>query len=868
MRCLIEKNYSHPSLQLKLFSRGIIICIVFSLSIVSSITAQSNSEGLWLDINESSITNNLERQIIPTKYRVLKLDVTKLKSFLLNAPPEKNKAVLGSGNILSLPLPDGEYTNFAIVESPIMAEELSAKYPEIKTYRGQGIDDKSASVRLDLTPAGFHAMILSSSGAVFIDPYSKGNIENYISYFKKDFVVSGIEALTTCGPVEVDPQIENEIRRIVRSGAIESSGTILRTYRLALACTGEYTSYHGGTVQGALAAMVTTMNRVNSVYEREVAIRMELVGNNDAIIYTNSGTDPYTNNNGSTMLSQNQSNIDAVIGSANYDIGHVFSTGGGGVAYLGVPCRNGWKARGVTGLPQPIGDPFDIDYVAHEMGHQWGANHTFNGSSGSCAGGNRNGPTAYEPGSGSTIMAYAGICSPQNLQSNSDDYFHGISFDEIVAYSTMSSGNSCAVQSFTGNNPPLVDAGTGGFVIPINTPFELTGSANDPESDPLTYNWEEFDLGPAGAPNSPSGNAPIFRSFDPLTSPSRTFPKLSNILNNNQTIGELLPSYSRNLSFRLTARDNRSGGGGVGYDEIAFTVSNSAGPFLVTYPNTSIVIPGNDFLDVTWDVANTDVSPINCSNVNILLSTDGGFTFPITLASNTPNDGTETVFVPNNQTTTARIKIEAVGNVFFDLSNSNFQIDEPVPVELVSFSAASMNSSIHLEWKTATEINNAGFEIERSIDQKFYEKISFIEGYGNSSEPKEYFYTDRPEGAGTFYYRLKQLDYNGTYEYSNTVEISIELPNDYSITQNHPNPFNPNTIIEFAAPTEAKVSIRIFNTIGQQVTELVNGNFSGGIHRVSFDAGSLSSGIYYYTINARGIDGSNFVSSKKMILMK
>ncbi len=617
----------------------------------------------------------MERQIIPLKYRVLKLNVAKLKTFLLNAPPEESRAVQGAGNILSLPLPNGEYTNFAIFESPIMAEELSAKYPEIKTYRGQGMDDKSASVRLDLTPAGFHAMILSSSGTVFIDPYSKGNIDNYISYFKKDFVVNGIEALTTCGPIGVDPLIENEIRRIVESGAIESSGTILRTYRLALACTGEYASYHGGTVQGALSAMVTTMNRVNSVYEREVAIRMELVGNNDAIIYTNSGTDPYTNNNGSTMLSQNQSNIDAVIGSANYDIGHVFSTGGGGVAYLGVPCRNGWKARGVTGLPQPIGDPFDIDYVAHEMGHQWGANHSFNGSSGSCAGGNRNGPTAYEPGSGSTIMAYAGICSPQNLQSNSDDYFHGISFDEIVAYSTLSSGNSCAVQSVTGNNPPLVDAGTGGYVIPINTPFTLTGSANDPESDPLTYDWEEFDLGPAGAPNSPSGNAPIFRSFDPVTSPSRTFPKLSNILNNNQTIGELLPSYSRNLSFRLTVRDNRSGGGGVGYDEMAFTVSNSAGPFLVTSPNTSIVIPGNDFLDVTWDVANTDAAPINCSNVNILLSTDGGFTFPVTLASNTPNDGAETVFVPNNQTTTARIKIEAVGNVFFDLSNTNFQIE-------------------------------------------------------------------------------------------------------------------------------------------------------------------------------------------------
>jgi hypothetical protein len=855
-------------LQSNIFQIKKVLCLIFFLSLNFSIHAQTEAGEFWFDADESAIVNNLDRQIIPVKYRLLKLNINELQTFLNSLPTEGIRNSSASKSILSLPLPNGGYTRFAVIESPIMETGLSIKYPNIQTYRGNGIDDKSTSVRFDLTPAGFHAMILTSSGTIFIDPYSKDNTENYISYFKIDFNVSETEAQTTCGPIDADPIISNEIKSIIERGAIESSGTQLRTYRLALACTGEYTSFHGGTVSGALAAIVTTVNRVNSVYERDVAIRMVLVADNDQIIYTNAGTDPYTNNDGFAMLSQNQSNIDAVIGSANYDVGHVFSTGGGGIASLGVPCRTGVKARGVTGLFQPVGDPFDIDYVAHEMGHQWGANHPFNGSAGNCSGGNRNASTAYEPGSGSTIMAYAGICGSQNLQSNSDDYFHGISFDEIVAYSTLSSGNGCAVQTATGNSAPVVNAGMGGFTIPINTPFSLTGSAVDPDSDPMTYCWEQFDLGPAGSPTSPSGNAPIFRSFDPTTSPSRTFPKLSNILNNGSTIGEILPTYSRDLTFRLTVRDNRSGGGGVGFDQIAFTVSNAAGPFLVTSPNTSVIIPGNNFSDVTWDVANTDAATINCSNVNILLSTDGGQTFPITLAANTPNDGIENVLIPDNQTSTARIKIEAVGNIFFDVSNTNFQIDAPVPVELVSFRAFSVNQTVYLEWKTATELNNYGFEIERSLDQQNFEKVSYVEGSGNSSVTKEYFHSDNPTGNGKIYYRLKQIDFNGASEYSNTIEVDLGLPKEYSLSQNHPNPFNPSTIIEFAIPMEAKVSIKIFNSIGQEVTEIVNENFSGGVNRVSFNARNISSGIYYYTIDAKGVDGSNFVSSKKMILMK
>ena len=448
-----------------------------------------------------------------------------------------------------------------------------------------------------------------------------------------------------------------------------------------MAATGEYTTFHGGTVSQGLAAIVTAMNRVNGVYIKDLCIRMTLIANNDLIVYTNSSTDPYTNSNGGAMLSQNQNNLDNVIGSANYDIGHVFSTGGGGVAFLRCVCVPGIKAQGVTGLPQPTGDPFYIDYVAHEVGHQYGGNHTFNSEASACGGGNRNAGTAWEPGSGSTIMAYAGICGSHNLQNNSDDYFHTGSFSEIQQFIQFGTGNSCAVITNSGNTPPSITMPSGGWVLPVRTPFQLTGTATDAETpNSLTYCWEEMDIGPPGSPNSPSGDAPIFRSFKPDTSGTRYFPKLSNILNNTQTIGEILPTYSRNLTFRLTVRDNNATAGGVNNEIIFFTVDAAAGPFLVTYPNSAVTLNSNVPQTITWDVANTNAAPVNCANVNIKLSTDGGLTFPVTLAAGTPNDGSQSVTLPSINNTTARIKIEAVGNVFFDLSNTNFTISNQVSV--------------------------------------------------------------------------------------------------------------------------------------------------------------------------------------------
>ncbi len=644
---------------------GTFLAVIF-LSVFFLNNSYSQQTGrFWSGTVEGDFTVKGERRIIPDEYKTTRLDLSGMAQFLSRAPEERTERAITSPSIVELPLPDGSMESFYVVKYSMMEEPLARQYPDIITLTVKGINDPYATGKLDVTAHGFHGMILTPRGNFFIDPYSSLEKEVYITYYKSKYrAKKNFECFV------------NEVALPDNAGAeIDATGEQLRTYRLANAATGEYTAFHGGTVALGLAAIVTTINRVNGVYEKDVSLRMTLVGNNSSIVYTNGATDPYTNNNGSTMLGQNQTNCDAVIGTANYDIGHVFSTGGGGVAGLGVVCIAGNKARGVTGSGSPIGDPFDIDYVAHEMGHQYRGNHTFNGTAGSCAGGNRNASTAWEPGSASTIMGYAGICGAHDLQPNSDDLFHTGSISEIAAYTQTGGGNTCPVITNTGNTPPSVTVPAGGFTIPINTPFQLTGSATDVNNpNSLTYIWEEFDLGPAGAPTSPSGNAPIFRSFKPDTAKTRIFPKISDIVNNTSTIGEILPSYTRSLVFRLTVRDNNPGGGGIGFNTITFNVNSAAGPFTVTSPNTAVNWNSSIQQTVTWNVANTSAAPVSTANVNIRLSTDGGYTYPTMLLANTPNDGSQLVTLPGVNTTTARIKVEAVGNIFFDISNTNFTI--------------------------------------------------------------------------------------------------------------------------------------------------------------------------------------------------
>lgn len=636
------------------------------------------SQNFWLTAEEGKITPDpaKKRLIRASEYKVFRLSVSAFKNFTRSVPMETTDRSFSAQNSnveMDLPLPNGTFARFRIAKTPVLHPDLAAQFPEIQTFEGYRIGGYGY-VRFDFTYQGFHALIFTEEGQIYIDPYRQNDQENYICYYKRHFVS---DKKMTCSIVDEDGQAER-IRNWLRDNNARPAGARLLTYRTAIATTGEYTQFHGGTVAGALSAVTTSLNRVSGIYQIETSIRFQLISNNNLIIYTNPATDPYTNNNGGVMLGENQTNLDNVIGNANYDIGHVFSTGGGGIAGLGVVCRTGQKARGVTGSSSPIGDPFDVDYVAHEIGHQFGANHTFNSIQGGCNG-NRSSSTAYEPGSGICIMGYAGLCGTDNLAANSIETFHVISFDEIFAYTRGSgAGAACPNDIPNGTNlPPVPSVPAGGWVIPINTPFELTGSATDPNNNPLTYCWEQFNLGPAGSLNSPSGDAPIFRNFLPSTSPTRTFPRLSDIIANNlNPLGERLPSYTRNLTFRMTVRD---GVGGYDYASVSFTANAAAGPFLVTYPNTAITWQQGTRQLVTWSVANTNLAPVNCQNVNIRLSTDGGFTYPIALATNVPNNGYAEITVPAVTTSQARVRIEAVGNIFFDISNANFTINNTTP---------------------------------------------------------------------------------------------------------------------------------------------------------------------------------------------
>ncbi len=663
------------------FITGLILAAIITSGNAWSQADKTDGSGqvsLWepVGVLASALTDE-DTWIRPDKFLLYRLDQAAFAGAIAKAPLEAATEARDGGIEapkgdplleMRIPMPDGTLARFSVAESPVMAPELAARYPQIRTYVGQGIDDPTATARLDWTPHGFHAQVLSAKGAAYVDPYLRGDTSLYASYYKRDF--GGPPMPFSCLTESGEPR---PVRGAVASGVLRS-GETLRTYRLACAATGEYTQYHGGTVTDGLAAIVTAINRVTGIYEVDFAARLVLVADNDRLVYTSPSGDPYSNSDGYAMLSQNQSTVDSVIGNANYDIGHVFSTGGGGVAYLGVVCATNWKARGVTGRGAPVGDAFYVDYVAHEMGHQFSANHSFNGVNGSCSGGNRNGSTAYEPGSASTIMGYAGICGSDDLQSHSDPYFHAINYDEIRDYITNDSGDNCPVKTSTGNNPPTASAGLD-YTIPQGTPFILTSAANDPDGDTMTYCWEQFDLGPA-APlyAADDGAIPLFRSWDPTTDPSRTFPRLVDLLNNVTRSSEKLPTLSRTMHFRVTVRDNRAGGGGVTWDDMQVTVDGGSGPFRVTSPNTDVVWAGTQ--TVTWDVAGTDGYPVNATNVNILLSTDSGLTFPYILAANTPNDGSEPVILEVSGTSTARVKVEAAGNIFFDVSNEDFTLTD------------------------------------------------------------------------------------------------------------------------------------------------------------------------------------------------
>ncbi len=586
-----------------------------------------------------------------------------------------------------------------------MHPDLMAKYPNIKSYAGQGVEDPTARIRFSISPLGLQSMRLSAnSEASFIEPYTN-DLTQYTVYKRSDKTAdfSDFEC-------EVKNAADKKIAGVSNNAMKNADDAILRTYRLAVSATGEYTQYHGGTKALALAAINTTMTRVNGIYESDFNVTMVLIANTDDVIYTSTSSDPYASTT-SNYNSALQSTLTSVIGESNYDIGHLVANlqNNGNAGCIGCVCVNNQKGSGWTSHTVPEGDNFDVDYVAHEMGHQFGGNHTFTFS-------NEGTGVQMEPGSGSTIMGYAGITGSTDVQAHSDPYFHAVSIEQITDYIKST---SCQTNTSTGNAVPVVNAGPN-YTIPKGTPFVLDGTATDANSgDALTYCWEQFNSGSPTTTNPSVNNTSgtAFRSYNPTTDSKRYFPRLSTVKTGATSWQwEAVPNVARSFTFRLTVRDNVAGGGNNNSDDTAITVNSTAGPFVVNSPNTNVTWNAGTTQTVTWNVAGTTGNGVNAANVDIFLSTDGGDTYPITLATGLPNDGSHDILVPNNQGSQNRIMVKGSNHVFFDISNSNFTIagqvacNATVPTGLSASSIAS--NSATLSWDA---VSGASFDLQYRV---------------------------------------------------------------------------------------------------------------------------------------------------------
>ena len=686
--------------------------LTIALLAISSLSFAQQKNSFWKSSVKNDITLLDSRMQLPQK-NLLQLDVEGLKASLSNSPRRSAKA--NSSTSVIIPDENGKMERYSVYENSNLDPALAAQYPDIKSYIGIGIDTPTSTVFFSISPLGFKAMTLSADkSAVFIEPYSQ-DLTVYSIYKKSDKVKS----LTPFECSVVDDVKSTIDPSNLRPNADDAT---LRTFRLAMSVTGEYTAYFGGTKALALAAINASMTRVNGVFEKDFAVRMVLIANNDAVIYTNASTDPYSaaaTGAGGAWNSELQNTLTSVIGEANYDVGHLFgATGGGGNAgCIGCVCVNGQKGSGYTSPNNgiPTGDSFDIDYVAHELGHQFGANHTWT------HGGNEGSGAQMEPGSGSTIMGYAGITN-LDVQPHSDAYFHAISIQQVT---NNIKTKTCQTNTATGNTIPVVNAGLD-YTVPKSTPFMLTGTATDANGDALTYNWEQFNNQTnATAPNATKTSGVNFRSYNSTTSPIRYFPRMQSVLTGATTTAgseltvEAIPSVARTLNFRLTVRDNRAGGSGNNSDDMVVTVNATAGPFSVSAPNTAVSYVGGSTQTVTWVVGGTTANGVNCANVDILLSTDAGTTWATILAA-TPNDGTQAVTIPNIPGTTNRIMVKGTNHIFFDVSNTNFTItagsgaDTTAPTAPILTASGTTQTTTNLAWSGATDnVAVTGYEVYR-----------------------------------------------------------------------------------------------------------------------------------------------------------
>ncbi len=657
------------------------ILTVLCVSVLSQISGQE----LWSRINDNDVEGKSvkAREIVPEVYDVFQLDE---RAFIKATSKIKDNKGSGqeAGILLQLPLPGGALEEFYFTPTNCMNEGLAAKFPNIQTFRAVATNSDYTHARVDIGTMGFHAVISTPKGTVYIDPYFADPDNNYIVYYVKDHKVDASQYGGACGTHDYmdamhEEQMKFEGKHVELNPRKSRQGeeVVKHTYRLAVTTTGEWGRNYG-TVENVLSRVVTGVNRLNMIFENEIAVTFELIEDNDQLIFLDPETDPFTDaNQGRLLIGQNSIAINNIIGNSAYDIGHVFTVrcidGVAGIAALGSVCLNN-KGNGVSCVGGSNISFFMVNTTAHEIGHQFNGGHSW--SNCPSAMGQLSPGTAWEPGSGSTILSYAGVCGSQNILGTNDDYFHVGNLQQFLTF--ISTTGSCAESVLSGNHAPDLEVPLGdGVTIPIATPFELTGIAVDEDGDDLTYNWEQMDTGPTSPLGNPEGNAPSFRSFPPTSNPTRVFPRLPAIIGGIGSNLEVLPLYSRDLTFRFTVKDNHPGAGITVWEEIAFRSSDTAGPFRITSPSSLTFVEVGEELTVEWDVANTDNEIIDCQFVDIYFSDDEGANFDVLLLQNTPNDGSATVEIPNMLTNEGKIKVKASNNIFFQLNRSNIVVREP-----------------------------------------------------------------------------------------------------------------------------------------------------------------------------------------------
>ncbi|MCC6461845.1 MAG: T9SS type A sorting domain-containing protein [Saprospiraceae bacterium] len=701
------------------------VLLFLFLSLALRLSAQHAPASCWTQVlpGEVVLSDKAYREFEPHDYAAYRLDYNALVASLQQAPLENTPAAGQHPLVIQLPNADGRLETYALVESPVMMSRLQAENPQTRTFKGHSMQTPGKILRCMYSPTtGFSAMFsLPDKGVEYLEPLAREQNTYYMAYNRRSIPNELYPAER--GTLDVSAQDKeylaslNDLRAHLPEPRPSDRGTlsapvIVKEYRFAVATTVEFSADHGGTVDAVFDRVVNYTNRISLVYERDLNIKLTLVNDEKKIIFVDAATSPFSGSTVFDWMSQNALVVNSKVGSSNYDVGHVFARylGGGaaGVAGgLGTVCTQ-LKARGCSagggGLGQ-YGDYF-VGVVGQEVGHQLNGGHTWtycDDKPGDFPG------SACEPGSGSTIMSYAGTCGQvDNVQSQADLYFHACSIIEIRSFVEIGAGATCGNNINTGNNAPVVTIPyPNNMFIPISTPFELTGTAVDSDGDPLTYSWEEIDAGPLVHLGSPTGNTAVFRVFPAVSSPTRTFPRLQNIITGTSDKREILPTYTRDLSFALVARDAKVGGGGVGLDTLRMKATELAGPFQVLNPNstTSLWAQGQ-YYTVVWDVSNTNKAPVNCKVVNIRLSTDGGFTYPILLASKVANTGRYCVKAPSLTTNTARIRIEAADNVFFDISNANFKI-QAATVPGFTFCPAKLFDTICLPAQYTTVISTS-----------------------------------------------------------------------------------------------------------------------------------------------------------------